>query len=100
MKVIGKTMICMVKVCTNGLTDGNIKVILKMIRNMVMENILTLMVDAIKVCGKKASKMVKEHLYHLKAKRGMENGKKVKGLAGWMDMNQLIQMELLVSDHP
>ena len=80
----GSTIICMVKVCIDGPTEGNMKAIMLMTKKKVMESTLTQMAGHTKVIGKTESNMEREYLSHHKAPRDKEFGMKAKESSGWM----------------
>jgi len=61
--VPGKTIICMVKVCTHGLTVDVTKDNMKWIKSMGMEFINGLMVEFMKAIGIMVNNMVKENIF-------------------------------------
>ena len=78
MKVIGKITICMEMEFINGQMGAHTKDNLIVIKNMVMVNTCIQMADVIKVYGKMASKMVKEHSHSPMESKDKAYGKKAK----------------------
>ena len=83
-KVTGSTIICMVKVSTNGPMVVNTRVSTSTIRSMVMESTLIQTVDLTKDSGQMENSTVRVYSSLLKVHKEKVSGMRAKGLSGSM----------------
>jgi hypothetical protein len=78
----GKTIRCMVLVCSHGLMAASMKEIIMMIRSRVKEYLPGLTIEGMMETGTMASSMEKASTRHLREKSKEESGKTARGPDG------------------
>ena len=88
MRVTGERIRCMEKACSLGPTAANTSASTETTRKRAMASLFGLMAGAIEVSGPMASRMAKEHMFRVAAKKSTGSGKTERGLDGWVGLRE------------